>query len=366
VEAKNSAWRDGRIAAECIGDANQISAFDGLVSAAGTDVDPTGNGSQVVSASGLEDFAACPRRYFFSRALNVYPPDELQLDINQWLDPMKLGSLAHVVFEKFLRQLTEQRLTPEFARDQRTISGLLRHELQIAANEVPVLNQDAKLRQIQDLEKTCEIFLREEEKYCREFNVRPYVMEATIGTERQSATPLDTAEPVVITLPDRRQFRARGIIDRVDQFHGTGSNLFAIWDYKTGSDWGYDQADATAGGRKLQPYLYATILRHRLVEVVGTGAEVRQFGYFFPSPKTDGRRMIWSMSELQATEVTLGTIFDLIHDGCFIATTDPADCEYCDYREICGDPKTTTANVQAKLQALNLPILTKYQSLRST
>ncbi|MFK8113516.1 MAG: PD-(D/E)XK nuclease family protein [Rubripirellula sp.] len=364
VEDHFPIWRASRLAAESIADANHFTAFDGHVPAAGSSIDPTLPMASPVSSSGLENYAACPRRYFFQRALKVFPPNELKLDTERWLDPLQMGALMHSVFEKFLIQLTKQELTPDFARDRDLILETLHLQLADAETTMPVLNQDAKQRQIADLEKMCEIFLREEQRYCHDFNATPYVMEAAIGIDRDSATPLDSREPVAIALPDGRTCHVRGIIDRVDQISVGDGKLFAIWDYKTGSDWGFDQADPTASGRKLQPYLYAGMLQHRLRDVHGSNAKVERFGYFFPSSRANGLRIQWTTDLLKETETALAKMFDLIAQGCFVATDQQEDCKFCDYQGICGEASVVAANTKSMIASADLPLLNTFQSLR--
>ena len=365
LESSFAHWHDGRLAQNVIDDPESFSEFDGLVEAAGFDIDPTHQDAKAVSASSLESFGACPRRYFFQRALKIYPPDELVLEEDRWLDSMTLGGLVHKVFEVFLIELTKADRTPEFPRDRERILKLLDEQIGAAETRIPITSRDAYRRQRRDLEKTCEIFLREEQKYCRETGAKPFVMEATIGTISGSSTVLDSANPVELSLADGRRFLAGGIIDRVDRIDTSDSSFFSIWDYKSGSDWGFDEADPFQSGRKLQPYLYVGLLKHRLASVVGAGVQVRQFGYFFSSPKTNGRRIQWITDDLNSADQLLGRIFDLIGGGCFVATTEQSDCRYCDYLGICGDPEQTVNNTMRKLESADHPMLDIYRELRS-
>lgn len=371
LESNYPIWRDSQIAVEAIADPTTFTAFDGFVPVAGKQLDPTDeqNGSrQPVSASSLESFAACPRRYFFQRGLKIYPPDELVLSADQWLDPLQLGALAHSVFEKFLVRLTQQDLTPNYSRDWEGLNLILQAELADLEKVVPVLQRDVANRQAKDLEKMCEIFLREEQLYCEATGARPYVMEAAIGTgmEPSEVQPLDHAEPLALTLPDGRTCLVRGVIDRVDRLEGSDENIFSIWDYKTGSDWGFTPTDPTGKGRKLQPFLYAGMLQHRLREIGEGDSKVRYFGYFFPSSKANGVRMQWSIEELKATGDLLLKLFNLIKEGCFVASDNAADCRFCDYQEICGDAARTETQTKLLLQSAELPVLKTFRDLRQT
>ena len=106
-------------------------------------------------------------------------------------------------------------------------------------------------------------FLDKEEEYCLANNARPWVLEASLGLTTESKTELDCLDPVPLTLSDGRLIRVGGRLDRVDKLTVDGSERYAIWDYKSGSSYGFDLEDPFKQGRKLQPYLYVGMLRHR-------------------------------------------------------------------------------------------------------
>ena len=97
---------------------------------------------------------------------------------------------------------------------------------------------------------------------------------------------------------------------------------YAIWDYKSGSSYGFDLENPLKQGRKLQPYLYVGMLRHRLSAMGGGTDAVESFGYFFPNPKTEGLRLQWTPAELRGGDDVLKNICDLIASGVFLPTTD--------------------------------------------
>ncbi len=204
-------------------------------------------------------------------------------------------------------------------------------------SDIPIPNEDAYRRTCDLLQQTCEIFLAKEQEYCREYDARPWVLEAAIGLDDEPRTELDCREPIPLTLSDGRVIRLGGRLDRVDKLMVSGSERYAIWDYKSGSSYGFDQEHPFNQGRKLQPFLYVGMLRHRLAALGGGTDTVESFGYFFTSPKTDGLRLRWTRAELRSGDDVLKNICDLIASGIFLPTTDAADCTYCDYLSVCGD-----------------------------
>ena len=89
-------------------DSEQFTQHDGLVPAAGVELDPSKPDAPRTTPSRLETFGACPRKFFFRYGLGIYPPVEHVVDHDQWLDALQLGSLLHEVFEGFLRELTPE------------------------------------------------------------------------------------------------------------------------------------------------------------------------------------------------------------------------------------------------------------------
>ncbi len=318
--------------------APKLSAFDGWVKEAGVDLNPTASDRRV-SPSRLEALGGCPRRYFFKYGLGVSPPDEWNVDQEKWLDAIQFGNFVHELFEDFLRGLTKAGKIPNYVRDIESLREVLGTKIERLKLDVPVPNDDAFRRQCAVLDEVCEIFLLKEQEYCESTGAVPWVLEASIGLDDELRSELDCAQPVELTLSDGRVLRLAGRIDRVDKFMEHGSERYAIWDYKSGSDFGFSQENPLQNGRKLQPFLYIGMLRHRIASLGGKPDAVTGFGYFFPSPKAEGRKIQWTAGELKRGDEILMQICDLIQNGAFIATTDPQDCDRCDYISVCRDPQ---------------------------
>ncbi len=327
---------------------DEFGEFDGFVPAAGRDLDPTCSESRRMSSSRLESCGTCPRRYFFKHGLRIAPPDEYEVDPERWLDHLAYGNLLHGLFEEFLTEVTSEDRMVSHATDLPRLLELLQQKIDEAADDYPIPNRDAYERQVKQLEKTCEIFLREEERFCQKTDSIPWVLEASIGLGEEPRSPVDCRDPVELTLSDGRVLQVGGRIDRIDRV-GSGTASFGIWDYKSGSSYGFDPASPFQHGRKLQPFLYVGMLRHRLKDAIGQDAKVSCFGYFFPSPKTNGARIWWTELQLADGDQVLRNICDLIASGSFVATDDKKDCKFCDFVSICGDPEQTAENTLMKL-----------------
>lgn len=342
--------------------ATLFNSYDGFVPTAGVDLSPQNVDS--VSASWLEDYGSCPRKFFFRRGLKAYAPDEWHIDHDVWLNPIQFGNLTHELFESFLREFVGDERIPELMRDRERLIGMLKAKVAGYADEIPVPNIAAFNRQFEQLTEMCNVFLIKEETYCRENNARPWLLEASVGTANEVPSEIDSEAPVQLTLNDGRILRVTGRIDRVDRLKRDGSERYAIWDYKSGSDYGYKKEDPFSQGRLLQPFLYVSVLRHRLSAIGRDADAVESFGYFFPNPRKEGLRVQWTRGQLRGGDAILQNICDAITAGVFPATTDRADCTYCEYTNVCGDPKFVALEAIRKVRHPSNSVLQPIRNLR--
>ena len=352
LEQRFKHFRDSQVAIDAQA-AAEFGEHDGLVPEAGPVLSPTNpdHTDRRASASRLESFGTCPRRFFLKYGLGVYPPDEWDVDPEQWLDPITLGNLVHGLFEKFMRELTSKNLVPNRERDLDRLLEIMDSEVEAYLDDFPSPSQDALQNRRDWLCDACEIFLEKEQVYCEATGAVPWVVEAAIGIDQEPIADLDCREPIGLTLKDGRVLRLGGQIDRVDRLNSSGSQSYAIWDYKSGSDWAFSQEDPFKQGRKLQSFLYVGMLRHRLAAIGNDKDAAISFGYFFPNTKTEGRRLQWSAAELKQGDQILSSICDLIQGGVFPATTNADDCTYCDYTSVCKDADFVAAESIRKATA---------------
>ncbi|MEM7311833.1 MAG: PD-(D/E)XK nuclease family protein [Planctomycetota bacterium] len=323
-------------------ESDKLTPFDGLVPEAAESVDPTLSENRT-SATRMEALGTCPRKFFFRSALRLKPPEVVELDTSRWLDPLSKGLLMHSVFETFLAELTKEEAVPNFERDRDRLQSLLTRRIKEFVDRCPVPNANAFQSQSDELVSMCDIFLRQEQSYCEQTDSVPWIFEPAIGlkSDRDESTRLDCDNAVPVRLADGRELYLGGLIDRIDRLGGTDSTLLSVWDYKSGSTWGFDKADPFKQGRKLQAFLYVGMLRHRARQVLGDDYEVSQFGYFFPSPRTNGQRIYWAATDLAAGDQVVQWLCDIVKDGVFVATNDKEDCKFCDFLAICGNPERT-------------------------
>jgi ATP-dependent helicase/nuclease subunit B len=337
--------------------------YDGYVPEAGADLDPRRPDARAVSASGLELMGACPLDYFFRYALDIAPPEDLLLDPSVWLDPLERGSLLHGVFRDFMCQLHDAELSPRFERDHELMERVLEAHTRQMTQAKPPPSQEILQREVAELRRSAAIFLREEELHCEGWE--PFCFESSIGLPSQTESLLDSADPIVVALPDGSSVRARARIDRIDRLRTDVSSI-AVWDYKTGSTYGFDEADPFAAGRRIQNALYLMVTQTR-IEHVHPGCAVSSFGYFFPSTRTNayGERIQWPAELLIAGgRELLAQLCRLIAAGCFPFTPDPSDVRYSDYTLIHGDVGSLAEAAERKIANPGNAMLEPFRELR--
>jgi ATP-dependent helicase/nuclease subunit B len=342
-----------------------FTAWDGRVPRAGLDLDPTAPAGKVLSSNGLEAAGACPRRFFYRYALELALPKELVVDPERWLDPLLTGSLLHELFEEYVREIVGTGWPADFSRGRALILGLLERKLaqRRATHPIPSLAAFASERELLIL--AAETLVREEERHALATGSEPVYVEASLGMPPgEHGTALDHPEPIPVALPGGLAIRVRGRVDRIDNAGGAAGG-WTIWDYKTGSTWGYDRADPFPEGRKIQPYLYFRMVERRLRDAVDPQAAVRSFGYFFPGARGRGERIGWDAGRLAAGAGILAGLCRIIASGAFAATTDAdKDCRFCDYRTACGDVEAQAAASIRKLHQ-GEPLLEPFRVLRA-
>jgi ATP-dependent helicase/nuclease subunit B len=340
---------------------DKFTVYDGLTPHPAPELDPRSPEGPIMSASMLETIGRCPLRYFFKYVLDVQLPDEPTLDPTRWLDPLEFGNLLHDLFYRFMNELLRQRRLPLVSRDRPLLMKLLHERVGRYAKKIPPPNSSAFRQQVIQLIRAADIFLTEEEELSRAS--RPVFLEASIGMRPYAAsTALDTEEPVSVPLSQGKSIRVRGRIDRIDLLNDDSSSTYSIWDYKSGSPIKYGQEDVFAQGRVIQHALYLYMAAVMLRKKVSPRAEVKHFGYFFPSVGARGLRIMrWREQVAQARRI-IDNLCETVGRGCFIATDNwKEDCRFCDYAAVCGD---IAAVAESSKRKLNNPVNTDLRSMR--
>ena len=285
--------------------------YDGWVPKAGSDLDPTSPNGSMLSASRLEKLGSCPLEYFFRYVLEVTPPEEYIVDPSVWLDPLQKGTLLHLVFREFMSTLKKDGHLPDVDRDTKLMSTILDRQVAIYRNMIPPPNEELFNVTVREFRMATTIFLQEEAIFCK--SSTPLYFEAAIGLPQDGdPTPLDTRDPATINLPKGKTIRTRARIDRIDLLPNSGDNVFTVWDYKTGSAWGFDRNDPFRQGRRIQSALYLAMSENRLKEIHSPSSSVTSFGYFFPGLREHGERISWDAQQLNGGKEIIAGLVEML------------------------------------------------------
>ena len=339
--------------------------YDGHVPEAGKQLDPTAAKGPVMSSSRLETLGSCPMKFFFQRGLGIDLPDELVIEPDGWLDPLAYGKLLHSVFERFVRELVEAERSPKYPEDMERLNAILDDLVEEYRDDYPPPTDHAYQRQVSQLQQAARVFLIEEDRYCAEGRGVPVYLESSFGLKEVGDGALDTTEPIPIKLADGSEIRVCGRVDRIDRIGNGATDTYVVWDYKSGSAWKYDEADPFRQGRVIQPTLYIAMVAHRLRAETSSKAKVTRFGFFFPGAKERGRRIEWDTAQLAEGKKVLGNLIGVIRQGLFLPTDNKDDCNYCNYKTICGDTVALAASSAEKLGNSKNKMLKPIRELRN-
>lgn len=282
-----------------------------------------------LSASQLEEFAACPSRYFFRRLLGVGPV-ESPLDTDG-PDPGALGTLAHRVLERFFSECAVAGRLPFRPGDLDTFPPRAAELLEEAAREAswrqPAFHPALWEQSAAALRRDLVSFLRADAD--RDDGLVPAHFELEFDGELAPA----------VALPDGAVLGFSGRIDRVDVEPGEGGRRFRVIDYKTSRKRGDYKPDDLRGGQDLQLAIYLLAASGPL----GLGpVETAEAEYAFVRRSAGHARVAWHGSRWNLTRSALieilASLYRRMRSGLFHAEPGKGmeNCKSCDFRRICG------------------------------
>ncbi len=226
------------------------------------DMSPVKNRTTGVSATQLETYATCPRRYLFERIMSLhdrYVPEE-----SDSLPPVSEGTIIHKILEIYV----DRRLHGDIGgRD--LMMGIASQYLDEVPTDTfvghPFLWGRTRKRILEELDR----FVDEETKFEKSYSVSPVAAEALFGMP--SAESLNNYPSCHYQLLDGRVVDLRGKIDRLD-CSADGRRIF-VTDYKTGKQDSLSRLckDPVDRGRHLQMFVYGHVAKDVLAAVRGSG-----------------------------------------------------------------------------------------------
>ena len=305
--------------------------FDGRVTGAAV---PSPTEAGALSATSLQDYGTCPRRYLLGKVLRVSAPERPE-DI-QRISARDRGSLVHEVLERFIGVQVD-RPRPARIRPDRRWSAEDAAALDAIAEEVFADYEQRGL--------TGRTLLWELDRASIRRDLGSFLLADDVFRARAGVVPEDVelafgpgdGQPVTIDLAGGRRLTFKGFADRVD-LADDGSAV--VLDYKTGSARPYDdltEAEPVSRGTKLQLPIYGLAARSRFGNV-----PVRS-QYWFISERGAFRTVGYDLTDPVLTKLheTLEVMVDGIEGGIFPGRPGQPDrasfenCRYCDFDPVC-------------------------------
>ena len=337
-------------------DEAKATPYNGLVKLAAPVLDPTRDGARAISPSGLELLATCPLAWFYRYGLYLRAPQDPEYDAERWLDEMQRGTLLHSVFEEFARRY--QGRQHDIAREAALLEilAIVNNEIAQWRELVPPPGESVFETEAEELRQAARAFLdMERVQVASGDDGEWWQLEVTFGENGERST---------YALSDGRVLPVRGRADRVDRMP---DGSLRVIDYKTGRSARFrDRKQGHfAGGRRLQPAIYAGVLAQLLRQPVS------RFEYRFPTGRGGNDIIGYDGVLLAEAQPIIERILELVSNGAFLPTDDPNDCKYCEHQEICRasrddwgaveSPRAEWAKEHASEIALYRPMLRNRQ-----
>jgi ATP-dependent helicase/nuclease subunit B len=293
------------------------------------------------SASSLQQFAACPLRFFLHAIMRLTPRDPVVAF--ESMDPSLVGNVFHRVVSRVARQLLAEHLIPlqETALERAeaiVASAIDREERDLIERLDPLIHRvfHDEMRLIRD---DVVGWLRRE--IDAELTFVPWATDLSFGGRNPDDDPRSHPAPVKL-----QKYLLRGAIDAIERHRHTGN--LQITDFKT------SMASAKAplyfgAGELLQPLLYTAV-----VQTLGLGdAPVERARLYHATSKGQYKEVFARMDDHARDHAAsvLGIIDRAITGGNLFARPRKGACDVCAYRAICGrdeEPRVRRKNAHPK------------------
>jgi len=307
-------------------------------------------GARSYSPTALQNFAACPYRFFLQAILRLEPRDEIEgIEV---IDPLTRGALFHEVQFEVLTELRTAAMLPLTPAALDAACNVLDDKLEVVAAQYRARLAPAIERVWLDGIDSIRADLREWMRRMAEENggFCPERFELAFGLSRHDHPKADPAS-VETAVALAAGIQLRGSIDLVER--GPGGSL-RVTDHKTGRvRAGRDFV--IGGGKTLQPVLYALAAERILGEPVEAGR------LYYCTAAGGYEERIAALGETARDSIAqlarmLGAA---LAEGFLPAAPDTHECDYCDYRRVCGPYeemrvrlKTEANGVRARMAGL--------------
>ncbi len=279
------------------------------------------------SPTALQNFAACPYR-FYLYAVHKLSPREEPRAIEE-MDALQKGSFVHEVLYEFLTELREHGLLPMTpatldAARERLDHVLARVEKKFKDELYPAIDrvwEDG----VGAIRADVREWLRREVEEPTGYQPAYFELSFGLSGQREASDQHSSVEPVALECG----VKLRGSIDLVEK--GSDGTLQAT-DYKTGKKRA-KEGTVIGGGKVLQPVLYALTLEKLFPDVKVSGGRLY---YASSTGGFDSVPVRLDETAREGAKAVADAVTEAITTGFLPALPDARECEYCDYKPVCG------------------------------
>jgi ATP-dependent helicase/DNAse subunit B len=348
-------------------DAGDYTPFDGLF----RDSDVIGEvrrlfgPEKVFSPTALEDYVACPFRFFLGHVLRLEPLEEPREEI----EVTRRGQAVHRALSRLHRQLREAGIHEPAESVEAQVLERFREAILEDVERAPGPASKALWRlEGERLLRVAARYRGQWQEFVKPWSLlqvcpQPRFFEIDFGLPADSETPEPVHGPLIIRA-DELEVRISGRIDRVDVATLGGELGFWIIDYKTGRTEHYT-SKALAGFEKLQLTLYALAVE----EVLLAGQTARPLGLAYwlvadagPKVVLPGRNAaLWFKESERWCQVRkqlrqwVVTLVNNIREGIYpLKPRSPHCTQTCSFGQVC---RITQSRSVEKAWELPLPVL---------
>ncbi|MCL2777467.1 MAG: PD-(D/E)XK nuclease family protein [Polyangiaceae bacterium] len=283
-------------------------------------------GQRSFSPTALQNFAACPYRFFLSAIHKLAPREDLAP--TQDLDPLARGSLVHEVQFLLLTKLHAEKLLPVTPARLDAAQAMLDVVLREASAEAKDRLAPSIDRVFADAIDSIGVDLREWlRRMADEPDWVPAFFELSFGLkDRRDQDPHSKHDPAALDVG----ILLRGSIDLVEKH--TSGKLRAT-DHKTGKVRAKLGETVIGKGEVLQPVLYALTIEKLFFNTKIEGGRLYYCTTLGGFTKVD---IPLTQEARTAARLVATTVGDAIQTGFLPAAPAEGACKYCDFRPVCG------------------------------
>jgi CRISPR/Cas system-associated exonuclease Cas4 (RecB family) len=304
--------------------------------------------ARAYSPTALQNYAACPYKFFLSAIHRLEPRDEIEA--LETIDPLTRGSIFASIQFDVLTALRDRDALPVTPANLGGALATLESLSQAAADRfreelAPAIDRvwnDGIESILADLREWMRRAAADPDRW------RPERFELAFGLrDRDQADPASVPEPITID----EGLCLRGSIDLIE---ADSAGKIRVTDHKTG------RARAPVGlviggGRHLQPVLYSLAVE----KVLGAQISAGRLYYCTAAGGFEERIVPIDGIAREAVRKFAATLDEALRTGFIPAAPAPRECNFCDYRRVCGPYE---ANRTAIKPARRLDALTELRS----